>query len=53
MFTITLYNDGKQLDSRTAETEQSAAIAAVELIKFVGSLYDGDIIKITETTNAR
>ena len=46
MYTVTLNNMGGELESKTAQTPEQAAEAAVKMIEAAGVLYSGDSITI-------
>jgi hypothetical protein len=46
MYTVSLNNSAGPLDSRTAQTPEQAAQAAIALLQEVGVLYTGDRIVI-------
>lgn len=46
MYTVTFNNMGGQLDSRTAQTPEQAAEAAIAMLQEAGVLYSGDSITI-------
>ena len=51
MYTVTFNNMGGQLDSRTAQTPEQAAEAAIAMLQEVGMLYSGDSITIQGEEN--
>ena len=46
MYTVTFNNTGGALETKTAQTPEQAAAAAVAMIETVGVLYSGDHITI-------
>lgn len=46
MYTVTLNNAGGELDSRTAQTPEQAAQAAIAMIQETGVLYADDRVVI-------
>ena len=51
MYTVTFNNMAGQLDSRTAQTPEQAAEAAIAMIQKAGMLYSGDSITIQGQEN--
>lgn len=48
LYTVTFNNMAGQLDSRTAQTPEQAAEAAIAMLQEAGVLYSGDSITIEE-----
>jgi hypothetical protein len=46
MYTVTINNSAGPLDSRTAQTPEQAAQAAIALLQSIGVLYNGDRLVI-------
>jgi hypothetical protein len=51
MYSVTFNNMGGQLDSRTAQTPEQAAQAAIAMLQEAGVLYNGDSITIQGEDN--
>lgn len=46
MYTVTFNNTAGELESKTAQTPEQAAEAAIAMIQGAGALYSGDTIRV-------